>query len=166
MNYLIQRLADAADMETGAFVRGLITFFGELVVAAPTILVLLLGLTSLIGRPFRERTIGRLVHIAVGVGLAAAVVCNGQDAWHSAQQGAGGAIQPLARSPSDDIVKGFPLHLPQRPIAVTLSAPDLGQHTEEVLRDILGLSPSEIAQLAQDNVIGTRPASPNASRLD
>lgn len=74
MNYLIQRLADAADMETGAFVRGLITFFGELVVAAPTILVLLLGLTSLIGRPFRERTIGRLVHIAVGVGLAAAVV--------------------------------------------------------------------------------------------
>jgi crotonobetainyl-CoA:carnitine CoA-transferase CaiB-like acyl-CoA transferase len=99
-------------------------------------------------------------------GLAAAVVCNGQDAWHCAQQGAGGAIQPLARSPSDDIVKGFPLHLPQRPIAVTLSAPDLGQHTEEVLRDILGLSPAEIAQLAQDNVIGTRPASPNASRLD
>ncbi|MGV3633608.1 MAG: CoA transferase [Pseudorhodoplanes sp.] len=99
-------------------------------------------------------------------GLAAAVVCNGQDAWQYARQGAGGAIRPLAQSPSDDTVKGFPLHLPQRPIAVTLSAPDLGQHTEEVLRDILGFSPAEIAQLARDNVIGTRPASPNASRLD
>jgi crotonobetainyl-CoA:carnitine CoA-transferase CaiB-like acyl-CoA transferase len=99
-------------------------------------------------------------------GLAAAVVCNGQDAWHNAQQSFGGTIQPLARSPLGDIVKGFPLHMPQRPIAVTLPAPNLGQHTEEILRDILGLAPAEIEQLARDNVIGTRPASPNASRLD
>lgn len=99
-------------------------------------------------------------------GIAAAVVCNGRDAWRYAQQAATGAIQPLARSPSGDVVKGFPLHLPQRPIAVTLVAPNLGQHTDEVLRDILGLLPAEIESLTRDNVIGTRPASPNASRLD
>ncbi len=99
-------------------------------------------------------------------GIAAAPVLNGQDAWSDAQQNGAGAIRPLARSPSGDVVKGFPLHFPERPIAVTISAPDLGQHTEAVLRDILGISPEEIQSLAHDNIIGTRPASPNASRLD
>jgi NADH-quinone oxidoreductase subunit L len=45
---------------------------GETVVAAPLLLVFLLGVTSLVGRPFPERVIGRLVHLAVAVGLAAA----------------------------------------------------------------------------------------------
>lgn len=99
-------------------------------------------------------------------GVAAAPVLDGQDAWGYAQRAATGGVRPLARSPSGDIVKGFPLHFPQSPIAVTCAAPDLGQHTEAVLRDILGLSADEIAELARGNVIGTRPASPNASRLD
>ncbi len=99
-------------------------------------------------------------------GLAAAAVQNGQDAWAYAQRSTGGVIHPLARSPAGEIVKGFPLHLPQRPIAVTLAAPNLGQHTEDILRDVLGLQAAEIEQLARDNIIGTRPASPNASRLD
>ena len=99
-------------------------------------------------------------------GVAAAPVFNGQDAWGYAQQTAAGVIRPLARSPSGDIVKGFPLHFPQKPIVVNCAAPNLGQHTEAVLRDILGLQAEEIAELARGNVIGTRPASPNASRLD
>ncbi len=99
-------------------------------------------------------------------GIAAAAVLDGRQAWDFAREAAAGAIQPLARSPSGDIVKGFPLHLPQRPIAVHLAAPNLGQHTGEILGSILGLQRSEIEALARDNVIGTRPASPNASRLD
>lgn len=99
-------------------------------------------------------------------GIAAAVVHDGKSAWAYARQAVAGAIQPLARSPSGDIVKGFSLHFPQRPIAIHLAAPNLGQHTEEVLGTILGLKAEEIEQLARDNVIGTRPASPNASRLD
>jgi crotonobetainyl-CoA:carnitine CoA-transferase CaiB-like acyl-CoA transferase len=99
-------------------------------------------------------------------GIAAAPVLDGQAAWAYAQEAADGAIRPLARSPSGDVVKGFPLHFPQKPIAVTRSAPDLGQHTQAILSDILGLGPDELAGLARDNVIGTRPASPNASRLD
>jgi crotonobetainyl-CoA:carnitine CoA-transferase CaiB-like acyl-CoA transferase len=99
-------------------------------------------------------------------GIAAAAVSNGQDAWRYAEQAAAGAIRPLARSPSGDIVKGFSLHFPQRPIAIHRAAPNLGQHTEEVLGAILGLKTAEIEKLTRDNVIGTRPASPNASRLD
>jgi crotonobetainyl-CoA:carnitine CoA-transferase CaiB-like acyl-CoA transferase len=99
-------------------------------------------------------------------GVAAAPVSNGLDAWNYAQTIAADVIRPLARSPSGDIVKGFPLHFPQRPVAVKCAAPDLGQHTEAVLRDTLELRSEDIAELARDNVIGTRPASPNASRLD
>jgi 2-methylfumaryl-CoA isomerase len=36
----------------------------------------------------------------------------------------------------------------------TVSAPALGQHTDEVLEQILGLSPSELGKLHDDNVIG------------
>lgn len=108
-----------------------------------------------------SRTVCRLLHER---GIPAAAVLDGQDALnHSCDVG---AKRPLARSPSGDVVKGFPLHFPQRPIAVTCDAPNLGQHTEKVLRDVLGLSSDAIAALARDNVIGTRPASPNASRLD
>ncbi len=37
-------------------------------------------------------------------------------------------------------------------------APTLGEHNEEILREVLGLDSSEIARLAETKVIGTRPA--------
>ena len=37
-------------------------------------------------------------------------------------------------------------------------SPTLGEHNEEILRDVLGLDASEIARLADTKVIGTRPA--------
>lgn len=99
-------------------------------------------------------------------GIAAAIVADGKNAWVYAQASGGGAVSPLAKSPSGDVVKGFPLHIPQSAITVRSAAPNLGQHTENVLADILGLTTSRIEQLARDEVIGHRPASPNASRLD
>jgi crotonobetainyl-CoA:carnitine CoA-transferase CaiB-like acyl-CoA transferase len=36
-------------------------------------------------------------------------------------------------------------------------APTLGQHTEEVLRDLLGLDAAAMARLRDDGVIGERP---------
>jgi crotonobetainyl-CoA:carnitine CoA-transferase CaiB-like acyl-CoA transferase len=107
-----------------------------------------------------------ICHVLNGSGIATAAVLDGQMAWDFARQAASAAIRPLARSPSGDIVKGFPFHLPQRPIDVHFAAPDLGQHTTEILSSIAGLQADEIEKLARDNVTGTRPASPNASRLD
>jgi crotonobetainyl-CoA:carnitine CoA-transferase CaiB-like acyl-CoA transferase len=39
----------------------------------------------------------------------------------------------------------------------TRHAPTLGQHTEEILRDLLGLDDAELAQLRADAIIGDRP---------
>ncbi|MFN3351629.1 CoA transferase [Pseudorhodoplanes sp.] len=113
-----------------------------------------------------ERDVETVCALLDGIGVAAAPVLDGQGALAYAQRLANDAIRPLATSPAGDIVKGFPLHFPERPIEVRCAAPDLGQHTGDVLRERLGLSDSEIDELMRDNVIGTRPASPNASRLD
>jgi hypothetical protein len=42
----------------------------------------------------------------------------------------------------------------QAPYAIEHLAPTLGQHNEEVLRDLLGLTAGEIEQLRDDGVIG------------
>jgi NAD(P)H-quinone oxidoreductase subunit 5 len=51
----------------------IVQFLGLTVVLAPTLLVAALGFSSLVGHPFKERTIGRLVKIATGIGLLASV---------------------------------------------------------------------------------------------
>jgi crotonobetainyl-CoA:carnitine CoA-transferase CaiB-like acyl-CoA transferase len=44
------------------------------------------------------------------------------------------------------------------PYAVRSPAPTLGQHTEAVLTELLGMSAAELAALAEAEIIGTRPA--------
>jgi benzylsuccinate CoA-transferase BbsF subunit len=49
---------------------------------------------------------------------------------------------------------GIPWKLSQMPCAVTAPAPCLGQHSREVLGEVLGYSESEIEALAADGVLG------------
>lgn len=55
----------------------LLTYLGELIVAIPTLLVVLLGVMSFISRPFSERVTGALVQVAVVAGFTASVVILG-----------------------------------------------------------------------------------------
>lgn len=50
-------------------------------------------------------------------------------------------------------VDGFPAHLSESDWAIARPAPRLGQHTEEVLTGLLGVSPDEVAQLREDGVV-------------
>lgn len=43
-------------------------------------------------------------------------------------------------------------------------SPMLGEHNEDILSGLLGMTAEEIAQLGQDGIIGTRPASTDSSR--
>jgi formyl-CoA transferase len=48
---------------------------------------------------------------------------------------------------------GFPMHFSQAETSVRLPPPEFGQHTEEVLQDILGYSWDEITELKAEKVI-------------
>ncbi|MXV75507.1 CoA transferase [Candidatus Poribacteria bacterium] len=50
-------------------------------------------------------------------------------------------------------VPGVPIKLSETPGNVDVPAPSLGEHTTEVLTDILKMSPDEVAKLKQDGVI-------------
>ena len=48
---------------------------------------------------------------------------------------------------------GFPIHMSESPAELTHRAPALGQHSAEVLSEMLGYSADKIAQLQSDGVI-------------
>lgn len=48
---------------------------------------------------------------------------------------------------------GFPIHFSKTPAGVTSAAPELGQHTEEVLNEIAGYSWEEINKLRDEGII-------------
>ena len=48
---------------------------------------------------------------------------------------------------------GFPIHFSQAQVNNNLQAPDLGEHTESVLKEIGGYSDKEIARFRENNVI-------------
>ena len=50
-------------------------------------------------------------------------------------------------------VPGVPIKLSETPGSVDVPAPSLGEHTTEVLTDVLKMSPDEVAKLKQDGVI-------------
>lgn len=49
---------------------------------------------------------------------------------------------------------GFPIFMSETPASLTRTAPRLGQHTAEVLRDVLGYTPARIGELTAAKVIG------------
>jgi len=51
-------------------------------------------------------------------------------------------------------VIGSPINLSDTPPEVNSPAPTLGQHTDSALKDILGLTPAEVASLKDENAIG------------
>ena len=63
----------------------------------------------------------------------------------------------LVRDGRGGLVKGLPYRLDGRGIDIERAAPDLGQHTEEVLRGLLGYDDARLAALAAADVTSTTP---------
>ena len=63
----------------------------------------------------------------------------------------------LARDDTGGTVKGLPYLLDGKGVRIERSAPDLGQHTDEVLRQLLKLDDAELARLAEAGVTSATP---------
>jgi crotonobetainyl-CoA:carnitine CoA-transferase CaiB-like acyl-CoA transferase len=48
---------------------------------------------------------------------------------------------------------GAPVKLSRTPVGSEIPSPDLGEHTDQVLRDMLGLGEQEIRELKEEGVI-------------
>lgn len=63
----------------------------------------------------------------------------------------------LVRDDKGRLVKGLPYRLDGKGITIERAAPDLGQHTEEVLRELLGFDDKQLKKLADAGVTSTTP---------
>ena len=64
----------------------------------------------------------------------------------------------LVRDDGGGLAKGLPYRLDGKGIAIERPAPDLGQHTDEVLRELLGYDQAELERLRKAGVTSTAPA--------
>ena len=86
-------------------------------------------------------------------GIAAAPCFDGNDLLRdTALQGV-----TLVRDENGGLVKGLPYRLGGEGLVIERPAPDLGQHTDEVLRELLGYDDTCLKQLSDSGVTSTTP---------
>ena len=114
-----------------------------------------------VGQCFARRGADAWVEVLSGAGIPAARVISPSDVIDNPQLIDRGYFEELIHPSTGPCVYPRP---PFAPIAGTdgrwlrTPAPTLGQHTAEVLAGLCGVTPEELAALAADAVVGTRPA--------
>ena len=115
-----------------------------------------------IDKPIAEWTRGQdkraVMDLLQSQGIAAGAVQQGRDLIEDPHLRARNAFKKLAREfVGEHEYPQPPLHFSDATCEHRRAAPTMGQHTEEVLSELLGLSTQEIEQLRAEKIIGNRP---------
>lgn len=111
-------------------------------------------LIPILAREFEKQPAEAWVNALLGVGIPAGAINTVPAALNDAHLMERGVIE------QGELANGeiwrhlrFPVQMSATPAQTQLPPPMIGQHTDEVLRDLLGLKPEEIAQLRESGVI-------------
>ena len=111
-------------------------------------------LRAVLGPAMTERTIAEWLEVLRSAGVPAGRIDSVRDVCEHPQVIARDMVVELEHPEAGPIrVTGVPVKLSDTPGAVDLPPPALGQHTEEVLSDWLGLSGAEVAELRRKKVV-------------
>lgn len=103
---------------------------------------------------FRTRTRNETLMELPPLGVPAATINDIGEAFEEPQvQHRGGRIElPHALAGTAPAIAN-PIHFSESPVTYRNAPPLLGEHTDEVLADVLGMTPDEIAELRANNVV-------------
>ncbi len=106
----------------------------------------------------RGRSRYEAMHACQAAGIAVAAVLNPPDVVTDPHLLARGFIARVDHPVTGtDTIPGPSFHLSRTPLAVRSPAPRFGEHTDPVLRDLLGRSDAEIARLRAAGIVGRLP---------
>lgn len=111
-------------------------------------------LTKLLDEIFRGRTTREWVSLLEGAGVPNGPINTLKDVFDEPQVIARGMRVDLEHPKVGRVpLVGSPMRLSATPVEYKLPPPILGEHTEEILRDVLGLDASDIARLRQERIV-------------
>ncbi len=103
---------------------------------------------------FRQKTVIDLLEICEGADVSAAPVNTLGEVFSDPQVLARDMLLEMPHSNANSVqLPGTPLNFSRTPVQMRFPPPLLGQHTEEILTDLLGLDSSAVANLRQSGIV-------------
>ncbi len=111
-------------------------------------------ITEVIARVFRQRTTREWVELLEAAGVPSGPINSIKQVFEEPQVAARGMRIDLPHPSAGRVpLVASPMRFSATPIEYKLPPPTLGQHTEEVLRDVLGMDAAAIAKLRGTHVV-------------